>query len=74
MAFDRHVLIKLRIQNKITQWKLAELSDVDYHNICGLENGRSKNPSFDTVDKIADAFSELTGKRVLMDDFKTGKI
>ena len=60
-------LKKLRQQNKLSQEKLARLIDISYNTIAKIEAGKAKNPTFDTLSKLADVFGismdELTGRR-----------
>ena len=57
---------KLRKQKKLSQEKLARLADISYNTIIKIETGKANNPTFDTLSKLADAFSvsmdELTGR------------
>lgn len=58
---------KLRRQKKLSQDKLARLADVPYNTLIKLESGRSNNPTFETLTKLADALGvsldELTGRK-----------
>ena len=60
-------LKKLRQQKKLSQEKLARLIDISYNTIAKIEAGKAKNPTFDTLSKLADVFGismdELTGRR-----------
>ena len=57
---------KLRKQKKLSQEKLSRLADISYNTIIKIETGKSNNPTFETLSKLADAFSvsmdELTGR------------
>jgi len=57
---------KLRKQKKLSQEKLARLADISYNTIIKIETGKANNPTFETLSKLADAFSvsmdELTGR------------
>jgi len=59
-------LKKLRKQRKLSQEKLARLADISYNTIIKIETGKASNPTFETLSKLADAFSvsmdELTGR------------
>ena len=68
MPFNKFLLVKLRIQQKISQTECAYRCLLEPHTIKGLESGSSKNPYFETVEKIADYFNRP------MDDFRDGKI
>jgi transcriptional regulator with XRE-family HTH domain len=46
---------KLRKQKKLSQDKLARLADIPYNTLVKLESGKSKNPTFGTLSKLADA-------------------
>lgn len=60
-------LKKLRTQKKLSQEKLARLVDISYNTIAKIEAGKAKNPTFETLSKLADVFDisidELTGRR-----------
>lgn len=57
---------KLRKEKKLSQEKLARLADISYNTIVKIEAGKANNPTFETLSKLADAFSvsmdELTGR------------
>ena len=59
-------LKKLRKQKKLSQEKLARLVDISYNTISKIEAGKAKNPTFETLSKLADVFGisidELTGR------------
>ena len=59
-------LRKLRKQKKLSQEKLARLVDISYNTISKIEAGKAKNPTFETLSKLADVFSvsidELVGR------------
>ena len=59
-------LKRLRKQKKLSQEKLARLVDISYNTISKIEAGKAKNPTFDTLAKLADVFGisidELTGR------------
>jgi transcriptional regulator with XRE-family HTH domain len=59
-------LKKFRKQKKLSQEKLARLVDISYNTISKIEAGKSKNPTFETLSKLADVFGvsmdELTGR------------
>jgi len=60
-------LKKLRTQKKLSQEKLARLVDISYNTIAKIEAGKAKNPTFETLSKLADVFNisidELTGRK-----------
>ncbi len=57
---------KLRKQKKLSQEKLARLADISYNTVVKIEAGKAENPTFETLSKLADAFSisidELVGR------------
>ena len=59
-------LKRLRKQKKLSQEKLARLVDISYNTISKIEAGKAKNPTFETLSKLADVFGvsidELTGR------------
>jgi len=58
---------KLRKQKKLSQDKLARLADIPYNTLIKIESGRSNNPTFETLSKLADALGVgldyLTGRK-----------
>lgn len=58
---------KLRKQKKLSQDKLARIADIPYNTLIKIESGRSRNPTFETLSKLADALEvsldELTGRK-----------
>lgn len=46
---------KLRKQKKLSQDKLARLADIPYNTLVKIESGKSNNPTFETLSKLADA-------------------
>jgi transcriptional regulator with XRE-family HTH domain len=60
-------LKRLRRQKKLSQEKLARLVDISYNTISKIEAGKAKNPTFETLSKLADVFSisidELVGRK-----------
>lgn len=46
---------RLRKEQGLTQEKLAELANVDPKTIIQIENARRKNPTLETISKIAKA-------------------
>ena len=60
-------LRELRKKYKYTQWKLSELSDVDYKHIQLLESKKPTAAKIDTLGKLAKAFNISISKLV---DFK----
>lgn len=61
-------LKRLRKQKQLSQEKLARLVDISYNTISKIEAGKAKNPTFETLSKLADIFEvsidELTGRRL----------
>ena len=57
---------KLRKQKKLSQDNLARLADIPYNTLIKIESGRSINPTFETLTKLADALGasldELAGR------------
>ncbi len=47
---------ELRIEKGLTQEKLAELADVDPKTVIQIEGGKRKNPTLNTLSKMADIF------------------
>jgi transcriptional regulator with XRE-family HTH domain len=60
-------LRRLRKQKKLSQEKLARLIDISYNTISKIEAGKAKNPTFETLSKLADVFDisidELVGRK-----------
>jgi transcriptional regulator with XRE-family HTH domain len=60
-------LKRLRKQKKLSQEKLARLVDISYNTISKIEAGKAKNPTFETLSKLADVFGvsidELVGRK-----------
>ncbi len=58
---------KLRKQKKLSQDKLARLADIPYNTLVKIESGKSNNPTFETLSKLADAFGvgldDLAGRK-----------
>ncbi|MDP3041128.1 MAG: helix-turn-helix transcriptional regulator [Candidatus Omnitrophota bacterium] len=58
---------KLRKLKKLSQDKLARLADIPYNTLIKVESGRSNNPTFETLSKLADALKvsidELAGRK-----------
>jgi len=48
-------LRKLREQKGLTQEKLARLADLSNNTVIKIEAGKNKNPTLDTLKKIAQA-------------------
>lgn len=46
---------KLRKQHKLSQEKLATKADITYSTLIKIESGANKNPTLDTIIKIAKA-------------------
>ena len=57
----------LRKQKRLSQEKLARLADISYNTIAKIETGKAKNPTFETLSKLADVFGisidELVGRK-----------
>jgi len=57
---------KLRSRKKLSQDQLARVADIPYNTLIKIESGRSSNPTFETLSKLADALEvsldELTGR------------
>jgi len=49
------IIRKLREEKGLSQEKLARLSDVSNNTIVNIEAGKQKNPTIDTIRKIAKA-------------------
>jgi transcriptional regulator with XRE-family HTH domain len=60
-------LKKLRKQKRLSQERLARLVDISYNTISKIEAGKAKNPTFETLSKLADVFGvsidELVGRK-----------
>lgn len=60
-------LKKLRKQKRLSQDNLARLADIPYNTLVKIESGKSNNPTFETLSKLADVFGisidELTGHK-----------
>lgn len=58
---------KLRNQKKLSQDQLARLADIPYNTLVKIESGKSSNPTFETLSKLADALEvsidELVGRK-----------
>ncbi|MFH1778338.1 MAG: helix-turn-helix transcriptional regulator [Candidatus Omnitrophota bacterium] len=58
---------KLRKQKKLSQDRLARLADIPYNTLVKIESGKSNNPTFETLSKLADVFNisidELAGRK-----------
>ena len=46
---------KLRKQHKLSQEELAKKADITYSTLIKIESGANKNPTINTLQKIADA-------------------
>ena len=57
----------LRVKYGLNQKELAQQAGVSQSLIAKIEAGKAKNPTFDTLSKLADVFGismdELTGRR-----------
>ncbi|MCK5214480.1 MAG: helix-turn-helix transcriptional regulator [Candidatus Omnitrophica bacterium] len=58
---------KLRKKSKLSQEELAKKTDITYSTILKIESGVNKNPTLETLRKIADVFKvsldELVGRK-----------
>ena len=58
---------KLRKQHKLSQEQLARKAGITYSTLIKLESGANKNPTIETVQKLAKAFGvgldQLIGKK-----------
>ena len=58
---------RLRKQKQLSQDKLARLADIPYNTLVKIESGKSDNPTFETLSKLADVFGvsidELVGRK-----------
>lgn len=50
-------LAKLRKEKKLTQEGLARKANISYHTLIKLESGRIKNPTIETIIKLAKALN-----------------
>jgi len=55
---------RLRQQKKLSQERLARLSDISLNTLTKLESGFTKRPSIQTIKKIADALEVPIDKLV----------
>ena len=57
---------KLRKKHKLSQEALAKKADITYSTLIKIESGRNKNPTLETLCKIANTFEialdELVGR------------
>lgn len=57
---------KLRKQHKLSQEQLAQKAGITYSTLIKLESGANKNPTIETVRRLAETFEvgldELIGK------------
>lgn len=58
---------EIRGQKGITQVDLARITELSVGYICHLEKGSRKNPSYNTMNKIAKALNEKITKVFEMD-------
>lgn len=61
-------LRRIRREKDITQERLAELVGVDQTTISDLERGRNRNPSWETVAKIAKVLDVSPSELFPVDD------
>ena len=58
---------KLRKQHHLSQEKLAKKAGITYSTLIKIESGQNKNPTLETLTKIASAFKikidELVGQQ-----------
>lgn len=55
---------KLRKQHKISQEILAQKAGITYSTLIKIESGANKNPTLETLNKIADVFKISIDKLV----------
>jgi len=55
---------KLRKNKSLSQDKLARLADVTYNTLVKIESGANKNPTLETLTKLADALNVSIDKLV----------
>jgi transcriptional regulator with XRE-family HTH domain len=55
---------RLRIKKKLSQEKLARLSDISYNTIVKIETGSTPNPGIKTISKIAKALGVTVDKLI----------
>lgn len=57
---------KLRTKHHLSQEQLAQKAGITYSTLIKIESGSNKNPTLDTLTKLADAFKikidELVGR------------
>jgi len=53
---------KLRKQHKLSQEKLAKKAGITYSTLIKIESGANKNPTIQTLSKLADVFNESVDK------------
>jgi transcriptional regulator with XRE-family HTH domain len=60
-------LKKLRKERKLSQDKLARFAGISYNTLVKIGSGKSNNPTFETLSKLADVFNitidELAGRK-----------
>lgn len=65
----------IRKKKKLSQRRLAEKSGVSYSMVCKLESGEQKNPSLDTLKKIASALevkvADIMGISAYLDEVES---
>ncbi|NCS99960.1 helix-turn-helix transcriptional regulator [Candidatus Parcubacteria bacterium] len=47
---------RLRVEQSISQDRLSKLADLSLNTVVTVESGANKNPTIDTLTKIANAF------------------
>ena len=59
---------RLRKKHNLSQEKLAKKANITYSTLIKIESGANKNPTLDTIHKLANAFSvtldELVGENI----------
>ncbi len=55
---------KLRKQHKLSQEQLAQKAGITYSTLIKLESGANKNPTIETVRRLASTFGVGLGKLV----------
>lgn len=53
---------KLRKQHKLSQEKLAQKARITYSTLIKIESGANRNPTIQTLTKLADALNESIDK------------
>ena len=56
---------KLRKQKELSQDQLVRVADIPYNTLVKIEAGKSNNPTFETLSKLADLSAEAKGASAL---------